>query len=142
MRWAGSRLAILARVTNHDAPGQARTLLRRAVLAVLTALVAVVALPAVASADTPAAWDDSDHVSGLQYLLILVLIPLGLALLIAVLVTLPSMIHNRGYEPGQSWRGDTEWFGGPTKGVKGADDVTPDQIEQSSQGAGGISGRW
>ena len=72
----------------------------------------------------------------------LLIIPLGAAAVISLLVVLPSLASDRGYEPGQSWRGDTEWFGGPTKGVKGADEVTPQQVEQSSQGAGGTSGRW
>ena len=72
----------------------------------------------------------------------LAILPLGAAAVIALLAVLPSIASDKGYEPGQSWRGDTEWFGGPTKGVKGADDVTPDQIEQSSKDAGGTSGRW
>ena len=129
-------------MTNHHAPRQTPSFLRRAVLAGLTALVAVVALPSVASADTPAAWDNSPHVSGLQYLLVLVLIPLGLALLIAVLATLPSMIQDRGYEPGQSWRAEAEWFGGPGKGVEAADQLSPKQIDTADSGRGGTSGKW
>ena len=100
------------------------------------------ALVAPASADTPAAWDKAPDVSPLGFLLVLAIIPLGAAAVISLLVVLPSIASDRGYEPGQSWRGDTEWFGGPTKGVKGVDDVTPAEIEQSSQDAGGTSGRW
>ena len=129
-----------ARVTNHQA--SPRTLLRRAVLALAASLVAVVALPAVASADTPAAWEKAPHVSGLEFLLVLVLIPLGIALVITVLTVLPSMIHDRGYEPGQSWRAEAEWFGGPRKGVDAAEDLSPQQIETAESGRGGTSGEW
>jgi hypothetical protein len=127
---------------NHKASQQSRHLFRRAVLTVAAALVTVVALPAMASADTPAAWDKVPHVSGLDYLLILVVIPGGLALLISVLVSLPSMIHDRGYEPGQSWRAEPEWFGGPQKGVDAADELSPEQVESAESGRGGTSGKW
>jgi hypothetical protein len=119
-----------------------RHLLRRAALAAATALVAVVALPAVASADTPADWDQASHVSGLDYLLVLVLIPVGLGLVISLLASLPSMIRDRGYEPGQSWRAEAEWFGGPRKGVEASDDLSPQQIETAESGRGGTSGQW
>lgn len=129
-----------SRVKTHDA--QSRHLLRRAVLAVSAAVVAVVALPAVASADTPEKWDQAPHVSGLDFLLVLVLIPLGLGLVIALLASLPSLIHDRGYEPGQAWRAEPEWFGGPGKGVEAADDLAPEQIEAAESGRGGTSGQW
>jgi hypothetical protein len=127
---------------NHKAPQQSRHLVRRAVLALGTALVTLVALPAVASADTPAAWDKAPHVSGLDYLLVLVLIPGGLALLISLLVSLPSMINDHGYEPGQSRRAEPEWFGGPQKGVEATDQLSPEQIESAESGRGGTSGQW
>jgi hypothetical protein len=129
-------------VKNHQAPQRSRTLLRRAVVAVCAAAVAVIALPAVALADTPAAWEDEKHVSGLQFLLVLVLIPLGLALVISLLTVLPSMISDRGYEPGQSWRSEAEWFGGPRKGIEAADDLSEKQIEAAEADRGGTSGQW
>lgn len=131
-----------SRVKNHQAPTQSRHLLRRAALAVIAATVAVVALPAVASADTPASWEKAPHVSGLQFLVVLVLIPLGLAVVISVLATLPSLIHDRGYEPGQSWRAEAEWFGGPQKGVDATDELSPQEIEAAESGRGGTSGQW
>ncbi|WP_457110149.1 hypothetical protein [Marmoricola sp. URHA0025 HA25] len=127
---------------NHKAPQHLRTLARRAVLTATTVLVSIVALPAVASADTPAAWDKAPHVSGLDYLLVLVLIPGGVALVIAFLASLPSMISDRGYEPGQSWRAQPEWFGGPRKGVEASEDLAPEQIEAAESGRGGTSGQW
>ena len=133
-------MAILCRVKNHETPS--RKLLRRAVLAVPPALAAVVMLPAIASADTPRTWEQDPHVSGLQYLVVLVLIPLGLALVIALLASLPSMIRDRGYEPGQSWRAEAEWFGGPQKGVEATEGLSPQQIETAESGRGGTSGQW
>ncbi|RNM13747.1 hypothetical protein [Nocardioides pocheonensis] len=125
---------------NHEAPS--RMLLRRAALVLSTAAVVVVALPALASADTPAAWQQDPHVSGLDFLLVLVLIPVGLALVISLLATLPSMIRDRGYEPGQSWRAEAEWFGGPRKGVEAAEELSPQQVESAESGRGGTSGQW
>ena len=124
----------------HEAPS--RKLLRRAVLAVPAAAAAVVALPAMASADTPAAWPDDPHVSGLDFLLVLLLIPLGLALVISLLTALPSMIRDRGYEPGQSWRAEPEWFGGPQKGVGATEELSPQQIATAESGRGGTRGKW
>ena len=123
----------------HDS---ARRRLRRVLLLLGAAWLVLGALVSPASADTPTAWEQAPDVSPLGFLMVLLILPLGCAAVITLLVVLPSLASDKGYEPGQSWRGDTEWFGGPSKGVKGADDVTPDQIEQSSQGAGGISGRW
>ena len=73
----------------------------------------------------------------------LVIIPLGAAAVISLLVVLPSMARgDRGYQAGQPWRGESEWFGGPTKGVRTADEVTPEQVEARSQGTGGTSASW
>jgi hypothetical protein len=52
------------------------------------------------------------------------------------------LISDRGYQPGQAWRGESEWFGGPRAGVAAAADVTPEQLEASSGDTGGTSGRW
>ena len=123
----------------HDS---AHRLLRPVLLLLGAAWLVVGALAAPASADTPSAWEEAPDVSPLGFLLLLLILPLGAAAVISLLAVLPSLASDRGYEPGQSWRGDTEWFGGPTKGVKGVDEVTPEQLEQSSQDAGGISGRW
>ena len=93
-------------------------------------------------ADTPANWEQQPSVSGLDFLLVLVLIPLSAAAVIALLSVLPSLAKDRAYEPGQAWRGQTEWFGGPTKGVEATEDVAPEQIESGSRDSGGTSARW
>jgi hypothetical protein len=100
----------------------------------------VLAVPAVA--DTPEAWEQAPDVSPLGFLMVVLILPLGAAVVISLLALLPSLANDTGYQPGQAWRGDTEWFGGPTKGVKAVDAVTPEQIEQSSKDSGGTSGRW
>ncbi len=99
------------------------------------------ALVAPAVADTPEAWEQAQDPTPFGFLMLVLIIPLGLAAVIALLAVLPTL-GDDGYQPGQSWRGDTEWFGGPTKGVKAADTITHEQIEQSSKDAGGTSGRW
>lgn len=128
------------RVITHDLSRR----LRRPLLALSVAcpLVLGAALVSPAAADTPQAWESVPDVSPLGFLLVLLIIPLGLAAVIVLLTLLPSMAGDHGYEPGQSWRGEAEWFGGPTAGVRAADAVTPEQIEAHSQGTGGTSARW
>ena len=130
--------------THDPVRSSVRRRLRPLILLAGVAWLSLGAMVGPASADTPdsASWETPPDVSPLGYLLVLAILPLGAAAVIALLAVLPSIIGDKGYEPGQSWRGDTEWFGGPTKGVKAADEVTPDQIEQSSEGSGGTSGRW
>ena len=118
------------------------TLVRRGFAALAVGLLVVVCSPALALADTPAAWENEKHVSGLQFLVVLVLIPAGLFLVISLLAALPSMISDKGYEPGQSWRSDPEWFGGPRKGVEAAGDLSAQQIEAAESDRGGTSGKW
>lgn len=104
------------------------------------ALVAASATPA--AADTPAAWGEVPDVSALGFLLVLVIFPVGLALVIGLLSLLPSLARDKGYESGAGWRGDPEWFGSPSKGVHAADAVTPEQLEAGSKGSGGTSASW
>jgi len=64
-----------------------------------------------AFADTPADWGKDPRVTALDWSLVLVLIPLGLAAIITLLV----LVTTRGdsFQPGQAWQGKDEWFGGP-----------------------------
>jgi hypothetical protein len=123
-------------------PQKSRSVARRAGLAVSAALFAFLLAPVAAFADTPAAWQNEKHVSGLQFLVVLFLIPAGLFLVISLLAALPSMISDKGYEPGQAWRSEAEWFGGPRKGLEAADEVSPEQIEAAETDRGGTSGQW
>jgi hypothetical protein len=125
---------------SHQAP-RSRSLVRR--LGVLVScVVALVLTPVAAFADTPASWDKPPSVSGLQFLVVLVLIPAGLALVISLLAALPSMIGDKGYEPGQAWRSEPEWFGGASKGVGAAEAVSDKELESGESSKGGGSGSW
>jgi hypothetical protein len=127
-------------VLTHDAfPRLRRSLLT---LSVACSLVLGSALVSPAFADRPKGWEDAPDVSPLGFLLVLVIIPVGLAIVLTLLTLLPSLAGERGYEPGQSWNSDSEWFGGPTKGVQAADQVTPEQVESRSKGTGGTSAGW
>ena len=112
---------------------------RRTFTVLSTTAVMVLGLPLIAMADEPTAWPDAPHVSGLKFLLVLFLIPLGLSLAISVLAVLPSLISDKGYQPGQAWRSEAEWFGGPSKGVTATDDASSEDLENDQ---GGTSARW
>ncbi len=124
------------------APKTARSLVRRAALAASVGVFSLLSVPGAAFADTPSTWAKEAHVSGLQYLVVLVLIPLGLFIVISLFAALPSMISDKGYEPGQAWRSEAEWFGGPRKGVEAAEELSPAQIEAAETDRGGTSGKW
>jgi len=90
----------------------------------------------------PEQWPEADPVSPLSFLMVLVLIPAGLCVVIALLASLGSSGQGRStYQPGLAWRHEPEWFGGPRAGT--------DTIEQAHSAAlegaddrGGASGRW
>ncbi len=117
---------------------------RRAAVAIAstTFLVLLGGLVDTAAADTPQGWATAPHVSGLDFLVVLLLIPLGLAAVISFLVVLPTLAGDHGYQPGHRWRGENEWFGGPRQGVAAIDELDPEQLEARSSDTGGTSGRW
>ena len=127
-------------VLTHDLAHRLRQSLLT--LSVACSLVLGAALVTPASAEPPQAWEQAPHVSVFQFLLVLLIIPLGIALVLSLLTVLPSLASDRGYEPGQSWHSESEWFGGPTKGLKSAADVSPEQIESRSKDTGGSSATW
>ena len=88
-----------------------------------------------ASADTPSNWENSPDVTGFDALVVLFLIPLGLFLVISLLAALPSLVKGDSYEPGQAWRSEGEWFGGPRKGLD-------ESSEESADNTGGAGARW
>jgi succinate dehydrogenase hydrophobic anchor subunit len=138
-------------VLTHDShasdervPGITSRFLPRATAVLAVSLVTVLSgvLLDAASADTPADWEKAPAVSGFDFLLVLLLIPLGLALVISFLAFVPSFVGDQGYQPGQSWRGESEWFGGPRKGIAAADEVTSDRLEAAASDTGSTSGKW
>ena len=98
-----------------------------------------------ASAGEPAAWTENTDVNPWHAILVYLVIPLALFVVITLLVMLPSMRTSQGYQPGEAWRGEPEWFGGPRGGVATLDAGAPaasggDQAGRSDRG--GASGRW
>jgi len=125
-------------VTNPQTTPAARRVTRA--LALVPVLLIAGALPA--SAAPPAQWPEAPSVSPLDFLLVLVLVPAGLALVIALLAALPSMLGGGStYHPGLAWRHEAEWFGGPRDGLEKADRSDPEAIEASAE-RGGASGHW
>lgn len=112
-----------------------RPLLRAGVAGVL---VAIAAGASPAFADEPSGSEYTPPVSVFHFLVIVLLIPLGLALVISVLAALPSWIKGDSYSPGQPWVGEGEWFGGPRKTVDPADE--PQAIESAGERGGGGAG--
>lgn len=103
------------------------------------AVVALTAAPAMAA--PPEQWAEADSVSPLSFLLVLLLIPAGLFVVIALLAALPSMgKSSSGYHLGLAWRHEPEWFGGPREGASKADQA---QVPSGdSDDRGGASVRW
>lgn len=75
--------------------------------------------------------------SGLDFVIVLLLIPGGIALIITLLVMLPSLIKGDSYHPGQAWQGQPEWFGGPRKGADAALPPGTSTDEEHGQGGAG-----
>jgi hypothetical protein len=114
--------------------------LTRALAVTPAALILVGAAPAFAA--RPEQWEPTPDVSALEALMVIVLIPLGLALVISLLAAIPSMARSeKGYHPGLAWRHEPEWFGGPRDGLEKADRSDPEAIESAGE-RGGASGHW
>jgi hypothetical protein len=118
---------------------------RRAVKALALApavLLSTAAGPALAAA--PEQWPTQPHVSALHALLIYLVAPGGVALLITLLVYVPSLARGQKYQPGLAWRNEPEWFGGPREGVEAADKAAAaaGATEGGHDERGGASARW
>lgn len=124
-----------------------KTVVRRAVrILALAPAAALMTLAGPALASPPEQWQVPPTVTPLDFLLVLVIIPLGLAAVITLLVMIPSMVRGeRGgagsYQPGLAWRHEPEWFGGPRDGLEKADKTDPAAVEAAAD-RGGASGRW
>ena len=69
------------------------------------------------------------------------LIPVGLFLLIALLVYLPSM--TRAEVPARpAWRGEPEWFGGPREGLGQPTSRRAVEDGEAAPERGGDGARW
>ncbi len=101
-------------------------------------LLPLVSAPALAA--PPTTWPEPDPTSALDYLLLLLIIPAGLALVITVLTYVPVMVKGEKYTPGRAWRNENEWFGGPKDGLEATDKAAP--AEDAGADRGGASARW
>jgi hypothetical protein len=111
----------------------------------LTPALLVTGAAAAAFASPPNTWEKPPSVSPLHVIVVLVIIPLGLFVVITLATYVPSMSRNAGYRPGEVWRYDPQWFGGPRGGVEALDAAA--QTEQppavtAGSDRGGASGRW
>jgi hypothetical protein len=124
-------------VTNLQTTPAVRRVTRA--LALVPVLLLGSALPATAA---PSDWPEAPDVSALEFLLVILLIPTGLALVIALLAALPSMRGGGStYQPGLAWRHEAEWFGGPRDGLEKADKSDREAVEAAGE-RGGASGHW
>src|SRR5690242_14172333 len=138
--------ATLWGVTNtpQHHPRRAGRRAARVLLPVLALVVTtLVGAMSAADADAPDQWQNNPPVSPLHVLLVFVIAPLSLFVLITLLVYIPSMSKAESYQPGQAWRGEATWFGGPRGGLETVDARAPAQTgPDSSSTRGGASGRW
>jgi hypothetical protein len=137
-----SRVRYPERVTNRLPHPRVR---RAARVLALAPAVLVTCTAGAALADPPDTWEKAKDVSPLYTVLVLGAIPLGLFLLITLMVYLPSMTgRNKGYQPGQAWHGESQWFNGPRGGLQAADRNAPVAVGdgRSTPVRGGTSGRW
>ena len=117
--------------------------LARALALTPAVLLPLAALPATAAA--PEGWPDIEDPSVMGFLLVLVVIPVALFALISLLAYVPTLVRGGRYTPGRSWRGETEWFGGPQAGLEAAERETAAVTAGSGDaqdGRGGASARW
>lgn len=112
----------------------------RALALVPAALLPFVAAPALAA--PPETWEDSAPVGAVDFLLVLLVIPLGLALVIALLASVPAMARGGRSTTERSWRNENQWFGGPKDGVEAATEKADSPAEAAEGERGGSSARW
>lgn len=121
-------------------PRSAVRRLARALALTPAILVTLLAAPALASA--PNTWPEAPSVSAFDMLLVLVIIPGALFIGISLLVFVPAMARGQKYQPGQAWRGESTWFGGPQDGIEAADHADAAEAETADTDRGGASARW
>lgn len=109
----------------------------RALVLTPALLLPLVAAPALAA--PPESWPDAEPVGALDFLLVLFVIPVGVALVIALLASVPSMARGEKYTPGRAWRSENEWFGGPKDGLEAADRA---ELPATEPDRGGASAHW
>lgn len=116
--------------------------------------VAVAAAAPVAALERDDGDDPGEQLSTLESLALFGVVPIALMLLIALLVSLPSLIKGSRNKPGINWDAQPEWYGGPqdeatTAAVTSAGGqqaltgrVVSTGADGDAEGGGGSSARW
>jgi hypothetical protein len=131
-----------------------RAAVRTATVGAVLASSTLAASPAFAALHRDDGDDPGKGMSALKVIGTFIGIPVGLFLLIALLVSIPSMIRGPRYRPGKEWQATPEWYGAPGEveggeahGELGAADghaeLTGTVVEPSAEAdGGGTSARW
>lgn len=122
-------------MTSRTVSARTATAVRRTTLLLGTSA-ALVAMAGPASADVAEGWPEVPPVNGLEALLLLGVVPLGLCLVIAAMIYLPALIRGERIAPGAPLVED-EWIGGPGSGTTAL--AAPDSAKSE---AGGASASW
>jgi hypothetical protein len=81
-----------------------------------------------------------DKMSAIETTAIFLGIPLGVAVVIAFLVFLPSIVSGPRYRPGRPWTATASWFGDPIGSETAAAAITT--LPPATLDGGGASARW
>lgn len=130
-----------------------RRALRAGFVSAIVASATMVTSPAFAEVHQDDGDDPGNSISRLKMVLVLGGIPIGLFLLIALVVSLPSIMKGPRYRPGKGWQGTPEWYGAPEAdkpAVAGSGSqaaltgpiVTGDEADAADAADGGTSARW
>ena len=84
------------------------TFARRAAVVGAIAASVTVAMTGAASAAVPDGWSNPSHVSAISWLIVLLIIPVGAALVISFLVLLPGILRGEGLVPRAARSNDPE----------------------------------
>lgn len=104
-------------------------------LSVPLAVMSSVVLAAPAMADLPEAWETPESASFLDFLVLVLAIPVGVALVITLLAIAPALARGEKLT-GHHGPVTDDWFGGPRGGKREL------KASGSAQDAGGASGTW
>ena len=118
---------------------RARRIGRHAAAACALALLAVAA-PTTAYAVPAEGWPVAPEVSGLQILVLVLLIPLGLAIVLGLAVSLPGLAAGRSQKSGSNV--PATWMGGPKEGTDTLPEGSSASDDTGSDARGGSSGSW
>jgi hypothetical protein len=84
--------------------------------------------------------DPHGKLSAIETTAIFLGIPLGVAVVIAFLVFLPSIVNGPRYRPGRAWTATASWFGEPIGSETAAAAITT--LPPATLDGGGASARW